>query len=200
MYKLPELTYTYAALEPYIDTLTMETHHSKHHQAYVNNLNAALDNHKELYYKTLEALLSDLDSLPLDILSAVRNNGGGHYNHSFFWQLLNKEGAKEPFGELKEKIDVTFGSFEDFKQKFKGAALSRFGSGWAWLVVNKAGDLEVVSTPNQDTPLSDGKKPILGLDVWEHAYYLHYTNRRADYIDNWWYVVDWNKVNEFYKN
>lgn len=200
MYKLPELTYEYNALEPFIDALTMETHHSKHHQAYVNNLNAALDNHKELYYKTLEALLSDLDSLPADIHWAVRNNGGGHYNHSFFWQLLNKEGAKEPSKELKEKIDAVFGSFDNFKQKFKAAALGRFGSGWAWLVVNKENNLEIVSTPNQDTPLSDGKKPILGLDVWEHAYYLLYTNKRADYIDNWWHVVDWNKVEEFYKN
>jgi len=200
MYKLPELNYAYDALEPYFDTLTMETHHSKHHQAYVNNLNTALDNHKELYYKTLEGLLSDLESLPTDIYWAVRNNGGGHFNHSFFWQLLSKEGPKEPFGELKEKLDVAFGSFDDFKQKFKAAALSRFGSGWAWLVVNKDGELEVVSTANQDTPLAEGKKPILGLDVWEHAYYLHYMNRRADYIDNFWHVVDWNKVNEFYKN
>ncbi len=198
MFKLPELTYAYDALEPYIDARTMETHHSKHHQAYVNNLNAALENLKELSTRSIEELLEDLNNLPAQSHWAIRNNGGGHYNHSFFWQLLNKDGAKEPGGKLRDKINATFGDFETFKIKFKAAALTRFGSGWAWLVVNRESDLEILSTPNQDTPLSDGKKPLLALDVWEHAYYLLYTNKRADYIDNWWNVVDWNKVEELY--
>lgn len=198
MFTLPELNYTYDALEPYIDTLTMETHYSKHHQAYVTNLNAALDQHPELKNKTIEDLLIHLYNLPSDIQTAVRNNGGGHYNHTFFWKLLNKEGQKEPTGVLKSQIDATFVDFESFKAKFKAAALSRFGSGWVWLVVNPKGVLEICSTANQDTPLTDGNKPILGLDVWEHAYYLHYTNKRGDYVDQWWHVVDWSKVNELY--
>lgn len=198
MYKLPELNYTYDALEPYIDTLTMETHHSKHHQAYITNLNAALEQHPELKDKTIEDLLIHLSSVPSDILNAVRNNGGGHYNHSFFWKLLSKEGPKVPSGDLKNSIDATFGDFESFKAKFKAAALSRFGSGWAWLIVNPKGVLEITSTPNQDSPITEGNKPILGLDVWEHAYYLHYTNKRADYVDQWWNIVNWSQVDQLY--
>ncbi len=198
MFKLPELNYTYDALEPFIDTLTMETHYSKHHQAYVTNLNNALEPHPELKVRTIEDLLIHLPTLPASIQTAVKNNGGGHYNHTFFWKLLSTSGPKEPYGDLKIALDIAFGDFENFKSKFKAAALSRFGSGWAWLVVNSAGILEITSTPNQDSPITEGSKPILGLDVWEHAYYLHYTNKRADYVDQWWHVVDWSQVSLLY--
>lgn len=199
MFTLPELNYSYDALEPYIDAVTMETHYSKHHQAYVSNLNAALEKYPELSTRTIEDLLIHLSNLPADVQTAVRNNGGGHYNHTFFWGLMNKDGAKEPTGELKNRIDVIWGDFESFKAKFKAAALSRFGSGWVWLVINPKGVLEITSTPNQDSPITEGNHPILGLDVWEHAYYLKYTNKRADYVDQWWQVVNWSKVSELYK-
>jgi superoxide dismutase, Fe-Mn family len=195
---LPELKYSYDALEPYIDETTMNIHHTKHHAAYVNNLNAALENYPELQDKTLEELLTSLDKVPDAIYWAVRNNAGGHYNHSLFWTLLGKEGLREPQGELAAKLVKHFGSFEAFKEAFSKAALTRFGSGWAWLVVDKAGALKVVSTLNQDNPISEGLKPVLGLDVWEHAYYLKYNNRRADYINAWWNVVNWQVVEERY--
>jgi len=191
---LPPLPYAYDALEPYIDALTMEIHHTKHHATYVNNLNAALDKHPELHEVPLEVLLRNLESVPEDIRVAVRNNGGGHANHSLFWTVMKPGGGGEPTGELAEAIQATFGSFAAFKEKFSQAAATRFGSGWAWLVVNAFGKLEVYSTPNQDSPLMEGKTPILGLDVWEHAYYLKYQNRRPDYIAAWWNVVNWDEV------
>lgn len=193
-YQLPQLKYAYDALEPHIDAMTMEIHHSRHHQAYVNGLNAALDTHPELKDKDLEALLKDLDSVPSDIRTAVRNHGGGHFNHDFFWKILKSGGKEKPGGDLLKAIETTFGSFDSLKEKFNQAAVSRFGSGWAWLVVDGAGKLEVISTANQDTPLAEGKRPILGLDVWEHAYYLKYTNKRIDYVSNFWNVIDWDAV------
>jgi Fe-Mn family superoxide dismutase len=195
---LPELKYEHNALEPYIDEMTMSIHHGKHHAAYVNNLNAALEKYPELQEKSLEELLISLDAIPEDIRTAVRNNGGGHYNHSLFWSIMAPNAGGVPVGELAEKINERFGSFEEFKDLFGKAAVGRFGSGWAWLVISKAGSLEIVSTPNQDSPISEGHKPLLGLDVWEHAYYLKYQNRRPDYIKEWWSVVDWNEVSNRY--
>lgn len=195
-FTLPNLPYAYEALEPTIDARTMEIHHSKHHAAYVNNLNAALENHADLAAKSIEDLIANLNEVPEAIRMAVRNNGGGHLNHSIFWTTLKSpvENNEIP-AELKAKLDVDFGSVEAFKEAFAKAAATRFGSGWAWLVDNN-GKLEVVSTPNQDNPITDGLKPLLGLDVWEHAYYLNYQNRRPDYIAAFWSVVDWNKVLE----
>lgn len=193
-FELPKLDYAYNALEPHIDATTMEIHHSKHHQAYITNLNAALEQAPEFFEKTIEEVVANLDKLPESIRTAVRNNGGGHANHAFFWTSLSADGG-ELHGELKEAIVETFGSVEAFKEAFETAAKTRFGSGWAWLVVSN-GQLEVVSTPNQDTPLMEGKTPILGLDVWEHAYYLNYQNRRPDYVSAYWNVVDWAKANE----
>jgi Fe-Mn family superoxide dismutase len=190
---LPALPYDYAALEPHIDRQTMEIHHTKHHQAYVNNLNAALEKHPQLYQKPLEDLLRGIDSVPEDIRTAVRNNGGGHHNHSLFWTIMRPGGGGEPSGALADAIRNTLGGFAKFKEQLSNAAVSRFGSGWAWLVVTN-GKLAVLSTPNQDSPLMDGKIPILGLDVWEHAYYLKYQNRRPDYISAWWNVVNWVEV------
>jgi Fe-Mn family superoxide dismutase len=195
---LPELKYEHNALEPYIDEMTMSIHHGKHHAAYVNNLNAALEKYPELQEKSLEELLMSLDNIPEDIKAAVRNNGGGHYNHSLFWSIMAPNAGGAPVGELAAKIKERFGSFEEFKDLFGKAAVGRFGSGWAWLVISKAGSLEIVSTPNQDSPISEGHKPLLGLDVWEHAYYLKYQNRRPDYIKEWWNVVDWNEVSNRY--
>ncbi len=192
-FKLPELNYGYDQLEPYIDARTMEIHHTKHHQAYINNLNAALEGHEDLKQLTIEELLTNLEGIPEGIRMAVRNNGGGHLNHTMFWEIMSPNGGGEPTGQLMEMINRDFGSFEEFKAEFKKAALSRFGSGWAWLVLD--GDkLKVVSTPNQDNPISDGLNPILGIDVWEHAYYLKYQNLRPDYVDAWFNVVDWTKV------
>lgn len=196
-YQLPELPYAVEALEPHIDAMTMTIHHDKHHQAYVTNVNTALEKYPELFKYSVEELLSDLTLVPEEIRTAVRNNGGGHANHSLFWQILTPNGSPEPTGELKEAIDQTFGSFEAFQQTFATAAASRFGSGWAWLVLNN-GKLEVLSTPNQDSPLSEGKIPLLGLDVWEHAYYLNYQNRRPDYITAFWNVVNWDEVAKRY--
>lgn len=196
-FELPKLPYSYDALEPKFDSQTMEIHHSKHHQAYVNNLNAALAEHSELLEKSLVELLTNFDSLPESVKGPVRNNGGGHSNHSLFWETLSPE-TTELTGELKEAIDAKFGSFEEFKAEFSKAAATRFGSGWAWLVVNN-GELEVYSTPNQDSPLMEGKTPILGLDVWEHAYYLKFQNRRPEYIETFFSVINWDKVSELYK-
>ncbi len=198
-HQLPALPYAYNALEPHIDALTMEIHHSKHHQAYVNNLNAALDKHPELHEKTLEALIQNLGDLPEDIRTPVRNNGGGHLNHSLFWELLNPEGSHEPIGDLKTEIESAFGSLDQFKEKFSQAAISRFGSGWAWLVLNSENKLEIISSPNQDSPLSDGLNPIIGLDVWEHAYYLKFQNRRPDYIATFWNVINWSVAENRYQ-
>ncbi len=192
-HELPKLPYPYDALEPHIDELTMTIHHTKHHQGYVNNLNAALDQHPELHQKSLEELLRGIDQVPEDIRTAVRNNGGGHHNHSLFWQIMAPKAGGEPEGKLADAIKKTFGDFAKFKETFSNAAATRFGSGWAWLVVS-SGNLEAYSTPNQDSPLMEGKVPILGLDVWEHAYYLKYQNRRTEYIAAWWNVVNWPEV------
>lgn len=191
---LPELAYDFAALEPHVDARTMEIHHGKHHAGYVAKLNAALEGHDDLAVKPLEEILSDLNSVPEDIRGAVRNNGGGHYNHTLFWEIMSPNGGGAPEGDLAAKIDEAFGSFDAFKEEFAKAAATRFGSGWAWLCVDGGGALKVTSTANQDTPLADGLRPILGLDVWEHAYYLNYQNRRPDYVTAWWNVVDWGKV------
>ena len=195
--KLPDLPYENNALEPYIDATTMAIHHGKHHQAYVNNLNAALEGHPDLQEKSALELILDLDALPEDIRMAVRNNGGGHVNHSMFWTVMSPKGGGEPSGSLAEAIDEAFGTFEDFKAAFAKAGATRFGSGWAWLCVSGNGNLAVTSTPNQDNPVSEGLIPILGLDVWEHAYYLKYQNRRPDYISEWWNVVDWDRVSAY---
>lgn len=198
-FKLPELGYAYTALEPTIDAQTMEIHYSKHHQAYVNNLNAALEKHAAFQRKEVEDLLSSLSDLPTEIQAAVRNNGGGHLNHSMFWQWLKPGGSKEPSGKLLDDIKATFGSFDTFKEQFAQAATTRFGSGWAWLAVDRAGKLKIYSTANQDAPVTEGNKPILGLDVWEHAYYLKYQNRRPDYVKAWWNVVNWTTVAQAYE-
>lgn len=196
---LPELGYEYNALEPNIDAKTMEIHHSKHHQGYVNKLNTALEGHAELADLPLNQLLADLSLVPEDIRTAVRNNGGGHYNHSLFWQIMSPNPG-EMSDELSGKINETFESLENMKEQFNKAAATRFGSGWAWLSVSKHGDLVISSTANQDNPIMEGDTPILGLDVWEHAYYLNYQNKRPDYIAAWWNTVDFTKVSENYSN
>lgn len=193
-YQLPKLPYGYDALEPHIDARTMEIHHTKHHQTYINNLNAALEKYPALAEKSVEDLIRDLNAVPEDIRTAVRNNGGGHANHSLFWTIMAPKAGGEPSGELAEAIKSAFGSFDGFKDQLSKAAAGRFGSGWAWLSVDGAGRLIVASTPNQDSPLSEGLTPILGLDVWEHAYYLNYQNRRPDYVAAWWNVVNWKQV------
>lgn len=197
-YSLPSLPYSTDALEPHIDARTMEIHHGKHHQTYVNNLNAALDGHPEFLEKSVDELISNLTALPEDKVNAVRNNGGGHSNHTFFWEVMSPTGGGSPNGSLLDAITSTFGSFDNFKEAFTKAALTRFGSGWVWLI-KKNESLEVVSTPNQDSPLMNGivesnGTPIIGLDVWEHAYYLNYQNRRPDYVGAFWNVVDWQKA------
>lgn len=192
------LPYDYNALEPHIDARTMEIHYTKHHATYVSKLNSALEGHADLQGKSIEDLLGSLDSVPESIRTAVRNNGGGHANHTLFWQIMSPNGGGQPSGELGSAIQSAFGSFDDFKSKFSDAAATRFGSGWAWLIAAKDGSVSITSTPNQDTPLMEGKTPILGLDVWEHAYYLLYQNRRPDYIGAWWNVVNWDKVAELY--
>ena len=197
-YELPQLPYAYDALEPHIDKETMNIHHTKHHNTYVTNVNAALENYPELAAKSVEALISNMEEVPEAIRTAVRNNGGGHANHSLFWTILSPNGGGEPVGELAAAINAKFGSYAAFKEEFAKAATTRFGSGWAWLVVNN-GEIEVTSTPNQDSPLMEGKTPVLGLDVWEHAYYLNYQNRRPDYISAFWNVVDWNAVEKRYQ-
>ncbi|MGH7851118.1 MAG: superoxide dismutase [Thermodesulfobacteriota bacterium] len=192
-YQLPKLPYSYDALEPHIDARTMEIHHTKHHQTYINNVNAALEKYPALAEKSVEDLIRDLKAVPEDIRTVVRNNGGGHANHSLFWTIMAPKAGGEPSGELAEAIKSAFGGFDSFKDQFSKAAAGRFGSGWAWLSVD-GGKLAVTSTPNQDSPLSEGLTPILGLDVWEHAYYLNYQNRRPDYIAAWWNVVNWKQV------
>jgi Fe-Mn family superoxide dismutase len=197
-FELPALPYAYDALEPYIDARTMEIHHDKHHQGYVNKLNAALENHPELQEKSLADLVRNPASLPDDVQTAIRNNGGGHYNHSIFWTVMSPNGGGEPTGALAQAIRDAFGDFTSFKDKFSTAAATRFGSGWAWLGL-RDGKLAVISMPNQDAPLMEGLTPILGLDVWEHAYYLKYQNRRPEYISNWWNVVNWDEVARRYE-
>lgn len=194
---LPELPYAKDALEPHIDKMTMEIHHGKHHQAYINNLNKALADQPKLKDMPLEQLLTQLDQVPEAIRNAVRNNGGGHLNHSLFWKMMAPAGGSQDKGAIGTAIASTFGSFENFQTAFATAATGQFGSGWAWLVVN-GGKLEVMATPNQDSPISQGKKPILGIDVWEHAYYLKYQNMRANYITAWWNIVNWKFVNELF--
>jgi Fe-Mn family superoxide dismutase len=197
-YELPPLPYPFAALEPYIDAKTMEIHHDKHHQAYITNANNALKDYPELAAKPVEELLANLGAVPEAIRTVVRNNAGGHANHSFFWKILGPNAGGSPKGKLAEAINSTFGSFDQFKEKFQAAGAGRFGSGWAWLVVNKRGLLEIISTPNQDNPISDGLKPVFGVDVWEHAYYLLYQNRRPDYLKAIWNVVAWDEAEKHY--
>ncbi|AYW45215.1 superoxide dismutase [Tetragenococcus koreensis] len=197
-YTLPDLPYAYDALEPYFDEETMHLHHDKHHNTYVTNLNAAIEKHPEVGNKSVEDLVADLANVPDDVYTAVRNNGGGHANHAFFWKILSPDGGGEPTGALKAAIDKEFGSFDAFKDEFKTAATGRFGSGWAWLVLDN-GKLKITSTPNQDSPLTDGQTPVVGLDVWEHAYYLKYKNVRPDYIAAFWNIVNWEQANKNYE-
>jgi len=199
-YTLPPLAYPYNALEPHIDARTMEIHHTKHHQAYINNVNNALKAHADLESKSVEELISNMNAIPEDIRNVVRNNGGGHANHTFFWSIIGPNAGGQPKANVASAINQSFGSFDAFKEKFAQAATTRFGSGWAWVTVAKDGKLEISSSPNQDSPLMEGKTPILGIDVWEHAYYLHYQNRRPDYIEAFWNVVNWQEVeNRFNK-
>jgi Fe-Mn family superoxide dismutase len=195
-FTLPPLPYAYNALEPHVDEATMRVHHDKHHQAYVTNLNAALESHAVLQQLSIEALLEDLNRVPEAARMAVRNNGGGHLNHTLFWNWMQPGGTSAPGGKLAGEIDRAFGGFAQFKEQFQKAGLARFGSGWVWLVRQKGGGLAIVSTPNQDNPIMDGERPLLGCDVWEHAYYLKYQNRRADYLAAWWNVVNWDAVGD----
>lgn len=195
-YELPPLPYDYKALEPYIDEETMHLHHDKHHQAYVNNLNAALQGQSQFENMSIDELIRSLNSVPDNIRTAVRNNGGGHINHSMFWQIMKPSGGGEPTGDLASAISSTFGSFDQFKAAFNDAGAKRFGSGWAWLVIGADGKLAVTSTANQDSPLIDGQYPVMGNDVWEHAYYLKYQNRRPEYLAAWWNVVNWDEISK----
>lgn len=197
-YKLPDLPYAYDALEPHIDEETMKLHHDKHHNTYVENVNKALEGHDDLQNLSIEELVAKLDEVPEDIRTAVRNNGGGHANHSLFWEIMSPNGGGEPAGELADAINETFGSLDNLKDEVKIAATGQFGSGWGWLVVEN-GELKVVNTPNQDSPLTDGQTPILGVDVWEHAYYLNYQNKRPAYVDAFWEVVNWDEVARRYE-
>jgi len=197
MFTLPKLNFEYSDLEPTIDAQTMEIHHSKHHQGYINKLNAALEEHPELLKKEINEILLNFKNLPDDIKKAVRNNGGGHSNHTLFWSILSPD-KSEPSGALLKAINDTFGSFVDFKKQFEEATAAQFGSGWGWLVKTENNDLKIVTTPNQDSPLMDKQTPIFGVDVWEHAYYLHYQNRRPDYLTSIWDVISWDKVAEYY--
>ena len=192
-HELPPLPYAHDALEPFIDTMTMQIHHGKHHAAYVTNLNAALDQYPDLQKQSIDDLIRNIASVPEAIRTAVRNNGGGHANHAMFWQIMAPKAGGEPSGPLADAIKASFGSYENFKGEFKKTALGRFGSGWAWLV-NNGGKLVIESTPNQDSPVMEGKQVVMGVDVWEHAYYLKYQNRRADYVDAWWSVLNWSEV------
>jgi superoxide dismutase, Fe-Mn family len=193
-FTLPPLPYDYKALEPHIDEQTMRLHHDKHHAAYVNNLNAALEPHPDLQKMSIEELLANLTKVPEAIRTKVRNNGGGHFNHTMFWEMMAPGGAKEPGGALADAISKAFGSFSAFKEQFAKACVDRFGSGWGWLITDRTGKLSIESTPNQDAPIMEGKSPVLGCDVWEHAYYLKYQNRRPDYVASWWNVVNWSDV------
>jgi len=196
-FTLPALPYDFAALEPHIDAKTMEIHHGKHHQTYVNNLNAAIEKAPELASKSLDDLMRNVNSLPEAVRTPIRNNGGGHWNHSMFWQIMSAKAGGEPGGNLGAAIKSAFGDFAKFREQFSAAGVGRFGSGWAWLI-NKGGKLSIISTPNQDNPLMEGQTAIMGLDVWEHAYYLKYQNRRPDYINAWWNVVNWKEVEKRY--
>ena len=198
-YELPPLPYPVDALEPHIDAKTMEIHHDKHHQAYITNANNALKDYPQLAAKPVEELIADLSAVPEAIRTVVRNNAGGHANHSFFWLILGPNAGGSPKGKLADAITSTFGSFDQFKEKVQAAGAGRFGSGWAWLVINKAGSLEITSTPNQDSPIIDGLKPLLGIDVWEHAYYLKYQNRRPDYLKAVWNVINWDAVSKHFE-
>lgn len=199
-YTLPPLPYACDALEPYIDTLTMELHHDGHHAAYVANLNKAVESYPALAQKPVDTLLKELDTLPAEIKTAVRNNGGGHYNHSLFWRMMSKKGGGEPVGSLAGALTKQFNDFKLFQEQFNATAKTVFGSGWAWLVVDRQGKLVIMPTANQDSPISQGLIPVLGLDVWEHAYYVKYHNKRPDYINAWWHVVDWHEIEENYRN
>jgi Fe-Mn family superoxide dismutase len=199
-FEVPPLPYDYSALEPYIDTQTMQLHHDKHHAAYVNNLNAAIEKHPQLQGMSAEDLIRNLNDVPEDIRTAVRNNGGGHVNHTMFWQIMSPNGGGQPTGAIADAINQAFGSFEDFKTQFNDAGVKRFGSGWAWLVRGANGQLQIISTANQDNPMSEGMYPIMGNDVWEHAYYLKYQNRRPEYLAAWWNVVNWNEVNKRFQS
>jgi Fe-Mn family superoxide dismutase len=198
-YSLPRLPYAYDALEPYIDRLTMELHYTKHHQAYVDHLNAALEKYPHLQEMTLDALLKNIPTLPAEIQTVVRNNAGGHFNHTLFWPLMKKNGGGQPKGRIADAIQQTFGEFKNFQDQFTMAAKGVFGSGWAWLAIDSAGALKIIHTPNQDAPIMQQHQPVFGLDVWEHAYYLKYHNRRPDYITAWWHVVNWDHVEELYR-
>lgn len=200
MHELPQLPYAYDALEPHIDAQTMEIHHSKHHAAYVANLNKALEGHDDLQAKSFEDLLRSIDSVPESIRTAVRNHGGGHANHTLFWGIMGPDGGGEPTGELAAAINRDFGSFEAFQEKLTGSAAAQFGSGWGWVVAANDGTLEIFSSANQDSPFMQGRTPILGVDVWEHAYYLRYQNRRPDYLKAWWNVIDWDAVAENFRS
>jgi Fe-Mn family superoxide dismutase len=195
-FTLPPLPYAYDALEPHIDKATMQFHHDKHHAAYVNNLNAAVAKYPQLQTRSVESLIQNLNSLPKDIRTTVRNNGGGHLNHTMFWEIMGPKAGGAPTGAIATAINESFGSFEEFKKQFNDAGAKRFGSGWAWLTIDRTGKLQISSTANQDSPLMEGRYPILGNDVWEHAYYLKYQNRRADYLNAWWNVVNWEAVNQ----
>lgn len=196
-FELPPLPYDYSALEPHIDTQTMQIHHDKHHGTYVTNLNTALANYPDLHNQTIVDILRNINNVPEAVRTAVRNNGGGHANHSMFWEIMGPNGGGEPTGAVADAINKAFGDFNSFKQQINDAGVKRFGSGWAWLVQDANGKLQVISTANQDSPFMDGLTPILGVDVWEHAYYLKYQNRRPDYIDAWWNVVDWERVEKY---
>jgi Fe-Mn family superoxide dismutase len=198
-FSVPPLPYDYSALEPHIDTQTMQLHHDKHHATYVSNVNTALESQPDLQNQSIEELLRNINSVPENIRTAVRNNGGGHANHTLFWEIMGPNAGGQPSGELAEAINQAFGSFDSFKEQFAKAATTRFGSGWAWLIAD-GGRLEITSTQNQDSPLMEGRTPILGLDVWEHAYYLKYQNRRPEYISAWWNVVNWDAVSERFRN
>ncbi len=197
-FQLPELPYAMDALEPYMDAKTVEVHYTKHHATYVNNLNAAIENYDDWNKLSIKEILTKIDSVPEEIRTAVQNNGGGHYCHTLFWESMSPNGGGEPAGELKEAIEKQFESFENFKDLMSKAAIGQFGSGYGWLVMNDKGELEILSTPNQNTPLKDGKEPLLIVDVWEHAYYLKYQNRRPEFLENWWNLVNWDKIEERY--
>ncbi len=199
-HEVPPLPYDYSALEPYIDTQTMHLHHDAHHAAYVKNLNAALEKHPELQSKSADELLKNINSVPEDIRTAVRNHGGGHVNHSMFWKIMKPKGGGEPTGKLADEIKKTFGNFADFKKQFEEAGTKVFGSGWVWLARASSGKIQIVTTPNQNSPLSDGQFPIMGNDVWEHAYYLKYQNRRPEYLSAWWNVVNWDEINQRFEH
>jgi len=198
MFTLPDLPYAYDALKPHIDALTMEIHHTKHHQAYIDKLNTALEKYPDWQQKSIEDILQNLSSVPEEIRTAVRNNGGGYANHNLFWTIMSPDGGGEPAGELAQAINTTFSAFTELKQQLSAAAAGQFGSGWGWLAVDGDDQLKILATPNQDSTLSQGFKPILGVDVWEHAYYLKYQNKRPDYIEAWWNVVNWRKVESLY--